>query len=204
VILINLLPHRELARKRAKDAYNIMLALAAVAGALVAGVIYMGYQVAIDQQQSRNAFLTAENARLDTEIKDVANLQNEITALKERQQAVESLQTNRNLPVYLLNDTVRLLPEGMYLNGIKQDGQNIQLTGVAQSQERVSELLRNLSSDKSQWLGNPQLIEIKADQLALSSRDQRRVYDFTVRVTLGQPDAAASAPQAAAKAKGGA
>jgi type IV pilus assembly protein PilN len=92
----------------------------------------------------------------------------------------------------------------MYLNGIKQDGQNILLTGVAQSQGRVSDLLRNLSASSSQWLNNPQLIEIKADQLALSPRDQRRVYDFTVRVLLGQPDEAASTQRAATKTKGGA
>jgi len=186
VILINLLPHRELARKRARDAYNVMLVLAAVAGALIAGGIYLGYQVAIDAQQSRNAFLNKENARLDNEIKDVADLQSQIAALKARQQAVESLQANRNLPVHLLNGAVRMLPDGVYLTDIKQEGKNILFTGVAQSQERVSELLRNLSSKNSEWLTKPELIEIKADQLALSSRDQRRVYNFTVRVMLVQ------------------
>ena len=186
MILINLLPHRELARKRARDAYNVMLVLAAVAGALIAGGIYLGYQVAIDAQQSRNAFLNKENARLDNEIKDVADLQSQIAALKARQQAVESLQANRNLPVHLLNGAVRMLPDGVYLTDIKQEGKNILFTGVAQSQERVSELLRNLSSKNSEWLTKPELIEIKADQLALSSRDQRRVYNFTVRVMLVQ------------------
>jgi type IV pilus assembly protein PilN len=186
VILINLLPHRELARKRAKDAYNVMLVLAAAAGALIAGGIYLGYQVAIDGQQSRNMFLINENARLDNEIKDVADLQSQIAALKTRQQAVESLQANRNLPVHLLNGTVRMLPDGMYLSGIKQEGKNILFMGVAQSQERVSELLRNLSSKNNEWLTKPELIEIKSDQLALSSRDQRRVYSFTVRVILAR------------------
>jgi len=203
VILINLLPHRELARKRAKDAYNVMLVLAAVAGVLLAGAIYMGYRTAIDLQQSRNIFLAAKNKDLDKEIKDVADLQSEITSLKARQQAVESLQTNRNLPVYLLNDMVRLLPDGMYLNGIKQEDASVLLTGVAQSQGRVSELLRNLSSGNSQWISQPDLIEIKADQVALSARDQRSVYSFAVRVRLGRPDEAASA-RAAAKTKGGA
>jgi len=184
VILINLLPHRELARKRARDAYNVMLVLAAAAGALIAGGIYLGYQVAIDSQQSRNTFLIKENARLDNEIKEVADLQSQIAVLKARQQAVESLQANRNLPVHLLNGAVRMLPDGMYLTNIKQEGKNILLTGVAQSQERVSELLRNLSSKNSEWLTKPELIEIKSDQLALSSRDQRRVYNFTVRVML--------------------
>jgi type IV pilus assembly protein PilN len=199
VILINLLPHRELARKRAKDAYNVMLVLAAAVGVLLAGAIYMGYRTAIDLQQSRNAFLTAKNKELDKEIKDVTDLQSEITSLKARQQAVENLQTNRNLPVYLLNDMVRLLPEGMYLNGIKQEGASVLLTGVAQSQGRVSELLRNLSSGNSQWISQPDLIEIKSDQVTLSARDQRHVYSFTVRIRLGRPGEAV-----AARTKGGA
>jgi type IV pilus assembly protein PilN len=201
VILINLLPHRELARKRARDAYNVMLALAAVVGVLIAGLIYLGYQVAIENQQSRNAFLTTENARLDNQIKEVAELQGEISALKARQQAVESLQTNRNLPVHLLNDMVRVLPEGIYLNSVKQDGENILFTGVAQSQERVSELLRNLSSDSNEWLTKPELIEIKADQLALSQRDQRRVYNFTVRAMLARQQASPAAPARPVSAK---
>lgn len=201
MILINLLPHRELARKRARDAYNVMLALAAVVGVLIAGLIYLGYQVAIENQQSRNAFLTTENARLDNQIKEVAELQGEISALKARQQAVESLQTNRNLPVHLLNDMVRVLPEGIYLNSVKQDGENILFTGVAQSQERVSELLRNLSSDSNEWLTKPELIEIKADQLALSQRDQRRVYNFTVRAMLARQQASPAAPARPVSAK---
>ena len=198
MILINLLPHRELARKRAKAAYNAMLGLAAAAGAVIAGGIYLGYQTAIERQQSRNAFLTAKNAHLDSEIKDVSDLKNEIAALKARQKAVESLQTNRNLPVYLFNDTVRMLPDGMYLNSIKQEGSNILFAGVTQSQERVSELLRNLSADRSQWLTKPELIEIKADQLTLSPRDQRRVYNFTVRMTLAQQSNDAASDQRSA------
>jgi len=204
VILINLLPHRDAARKRARDVYNVMLVLAVVAGALIAGCIYLGYQIAIENQQSRNAFLAAENARLDNEIKDIAQLQSEIAALKARQQAVESLQTNRNLPVHLFNDTVRMLPEGMYLIGLKQEGQNVLFTGVAQSQERVSELLRNLSSGSSAWLIKPELVEIKANQLALSQRDQRRVYDFTVRAMLAPASQPASAQQATTGTRGGA
>jgi type IV pilus assembly protein PilN len=206
VILINLLPHRESARKRAKDTYNVLLVLAAILGALIAVGIYLAYQVEIESQQSRNAFLSAENKRLDNEIKDVATLQSEIAALRARQHAVESLQVNRNLPVYLLNETVRMLPDGMYLSSIKQEDQNVLFTGVAQSQERVSELLRNLSFKDNVWLTKPELIEIKADQLALSPRDQRRVYDFTVRAVLGeqQPgNEVASGQRAAVKTKSG-
>jgi type IV pilus assembly protein PilN len=202
VILINLLPHRELARQRAKDAYNVMLGLAAVLGLIIAGAIYLGYQAAIDRQQSRNAFLAAEDARLDNEIKEITGLRGEIAALEARQQAVESLQANRNLPVHLFNDTMRMLPDGLYLNSLKQEGPNILFTGVAQSQERVSELLRNLSSNDIEWLAKPELIEIKSDQLTLTPHEQRRVYNFTVRAILGRASEAASAQQAAVKTKG--
>jgi type IV pilus assembly protein PilN len=195
-----------MARKRAQNAFNVRMVLAALVGGVIAAVIYMVYDVAIENQLSSNRYLTTENARLDDQIKNVAGLKGEIAALKARQQAVESLQTNRNLPVHLLNDTAQLLPNGMYLNGMKQEGQDILFTGVAQSQEQVSELLRQLSSSNSQWLTQPELIEIKSDQLTLNPRDQRRVYDFTVRAMLGQASQAASAQQAASKKtnKGGA
>jgi type IV pilus assembly protein PilN len=202
VILINLLPHREWARKRAQNVYNTLLMLAALAGVLGAGGIYSGYQLAIENQESRNAFLVAENAGLDQEIKEVTELQNQITALKMRLQAVESLQIHRNLPVHLLNETARMLPEGMYLNGLKQDGQNILFSGVAQSQECVSALLRNLASSADGWLSKPELVEIKVDELAFGPRNQRRVYDFTVRAMLGRPSETTSAQPAATPIKG--
>ncbi|HNR83948.1 PilN domain-containing protein, partial [Ottowia sp.] len=133
-------------------------------------------------------------------IKEVATLQDEIAALKARQQAVEDLQANRNLPVHLLNESVLQLPDGIYLKGIKQDGQNVLLTGVAQSNERVSELLRNLSRH-SDWVSKPELIEIVASNLALSAREQRRVYNFTMRVQLQRASAAQAAASAAPRAK---
>jgi len=199
VILINLLPHRELARKRARQVFNASLAAAALAGALVAGAVYLWYQHEIAGQQARNALLTQEIRKLDEEIKEIATLQDEIAALRARQQAVEDLQADRNLPVHLLNESVLQLPDGIYLKGIKQESQNVLLTGVAQSNERVSELLRNLSRN-SQWVSKPELIEIVASSLSLSAREQRRVYNFTVRVQLqrasGTPQAASATPGA--------
>lgn len=204
MILINLLPHRELARKRARDSYHWLLVLAVIIGIVIAIGVYLIYQMEIESQQSRNDFLNMENGQLNNKIKDVTGLQGEIAALEAREQAVETLQINRNLPVHLFDDTVRLLPDGMYLNGIKQEGRNILFTGVAQSQERVSELLRNLSSGKSQWLTKPELIEIKSDQLALNPRDQRRVYDFTVRVMLERAGQAVQVMNKKKTNKGGA
>lgn len=202
MILINLLPHREMARKRARQLFNASLGMSAVLGALIAGGIYLWYKNEISTQQDRNAFLTSEIKKLDEEIKEVATLQEEIAALKARQQAVENLQADRNLPVHLLNESVMQLPDGIYLTGIKQENQNVLLSGVAQSNERVSELLRNLSRN-SEWVSKPELIEIVASNLALSPREQRRVYNFTVRVQLQRAsDALAAASAASAAARG--
>ncbi len=201
MILINLLPHREMARKRARQVFNASLGMSALLGALLAGAVYLWYQGEISNQQDRNALLTREIKKLDEEIKEVATLQEEIAALKARQEAVENLQADRNLPVHLLNEAVLQLPDGIYLKAIKQENQNVLLSGVAQSNERVSELLRNLSRH-SEWVSKPELIEIVASNLALSPREQRRVYNFTVRVQLqraSDAEAAASAASAAAR-----
>ena len=200
MILINLLPHRELARKKARQVFNTSLAGAAVLGALVAGGVYLWFQNEISRQQERNGFLTSEIKKLDEEIKEVATLQEEIAALKARQQGVEDLQANRNLPVHLLNESVLQLPDGIYLKSIKQESQNVLMTGMAQSNERVSELLRNLSRH-SDWVSKPELIEIVASNLALSAREQRRVYNFTMRVQLQRASEAQQAASAAQRAK---
>lgn len=188
MILINLLPHREMARKRARQVFNVLMGMAVLAGVLISAVIYLWYQNEILTQQDRNDLLSGEISKLEKEIKEVATLQEEIAALKARQEAVENLQSDRNMSVHLLNEAVKQLPEGIYLSGIKQEGQNVLLTGVAQSNERVSELLRNLSNS-SEWMIKPELIEIIAANVELSKREQRRVYKFTVRVQLQRPGA---------------
>lgn len=203
MILINLLPHRELARKRARQLFNASMAASIVGGAVIAAGVYLWYQNAISDQQQRNATLQAEIKKLDNEIKEIATLQSEIAALKARQQAVEDLQSDRNLPVHLLNEVVRQLPDGVYLKTLKQENRNVLLAGVAQSNERVSALLRNLSRN-SEWVTKPELVEIVASNLALTPREYRRVYNFVVRVQLQrasdvQPAAAGSAAKPAAQ-----
>lgn len=195
MILINLLPHREIARQWARRRFNLALGLAVVAGALIAGAYYVFEQAEIDRQHARNALLGSEIGKLDQEIKEVANLQEEIAALKARQEAVENLQSDRTLPVHLLNEAVRQLPDGVVLRGIKQENQSVLLTGAAQSNERVSELLRNLSRHGDR-MSNPELVEIVAANLALSPREQRRVFNFVVRAQMQR----ASDAQAAASA----
>lgn len=183
MITINLLPHRELARKKRKEQFFVHLGLSVALGLAVSGGIYSIYSWQIESQQQRNRFIQAEIAQLDARIKDINSLQQELNALKSRQQAVESLQADRNLPVHLLEEMVAQLPEGVYLRSLRQENLAITITGVAQSQERVSELLRNLAN-RSEWLTQPQLVEITAGSVTLSQRDQRRVFNFSVRLTL--------------------
>ena len=198
MILINLLPHREAARKRRREAFFASLGAAAVAGGVIAGLIYGWYAAQIATQQSTNRVLQVEIKKLEDQIKDIATLQQEIAALRARQQAVEDLQADRNMPVHLLNELVRQLPDGVYISSLKQDNQLVTLVGTAQSNERVSELLRNLGNN-SPWLTRPELVEIVAGSVALTPRDQRRVANFSMRVRLlrssevQQPAPAASA-----------
>ena len=201
MILINLLPHREAARKQKREFFFVSLAIAALVGGLISGGIYSWFQAQISNQKDKNTLLKTEITKLEGQIKDIAGLQQEIAALRARQLAVEELQGNRNLPVYLLTELVKQLPDGVYITSMKQDNQIVAITGVAQSNERVSELLRNLANN-SPWLTRPELIEITAASVALSARDQRRVSNFSMKVSLkrasdqAKPAASAAAPAA--------
>lgn len=196
MILINLLPYREERRKRRKQAFFAGLGLAAVVGALVVvlGMLYL--QQLTSQQAARNEFISSEIRRLESQIKDIANLKAEIESLKSRQGKVEDLQSDRNTPVHLLNELARHTPEGVYLTSIRQTDKSVLLTGLAQTNERVSEFLRN-ASRLSDWLEKPELQEIKASNVAINARDQKRLYDFSIKVQIKstqQPETAASAP----------
>jgi type IV pilus assembly protein PilN len=196
VILINLLPHREEKRKRRKVAFFVGLALAAGAGLAVVGMWFAVLEKMIDGQQNRNNVLSAEITKLETKIKDIATLKAEIESLKARQKAVEDLQTDRNIPVHVLNELVKQTPEGVYLTVVKQDGPVLTLAGLAQTNERVSELLRNTSTN-SVWLTRPELVEIKVGSVQAANKDQKRLFDFSMRVSIKPPQeaqAAASAP----------
>ena len=199
MILINLLPHREAARKRKREMFFVSLGIAAVIGGLICGATYSWYLAQIEAQQVRNKFLQTEIAHLDAQIKNIVALQSEISALKARQTAVENLQGDRNLPVYLLSELVKQLPDGVYINSIKQENQVVLMTGIAQSNERVAELLRNLGdSERSPWLRKPDLVEITASTVKLTARDQRRVSNFSMRTDIrrlsDEKASAASAP----------
>jgi type IV pilus assembly protein PilN len=203
VILINLLPHREEKRRQRKRSFFVGLAASAIAGLAVVGIWFTALSQMTAAQQARNDFLKTEIGRLEAQIKDIATLKAEIEALKARQKAVEDLQTDRNTPVYLLDELVKQTPEGVYLTTIKQSAQSVTVTGVAQTNERVSEFLRNTSYN-STWLERPELVEIKAANVTTAGKDQRRLFEFAMRLTLKRaqtPAAAAAAPASGAAVK---
>jgi len=202
VILINLLPHREAARKRRKQMFQTTMLLSFMGGLLIAGLIYSMLQSMIADQQIKNSLLQAEIKVLEKQIVEIAGLENEITALRARQKAVEDLQSDRNLPVHLLHELVVQLPDGAYVTSLKQDGQVISMQGMAQSNERVSEMLRNLA-ENTPWFSKPELTEIVATNLALTPKDQRRVASFNLRFRLMRTSEAQKAMDPVAPAAGG-
>jgi len=197
VILINLLPHREVRRRARRRAFFVGLGVAAAAGLGVLAGWYSVLQHLTSQQASRNALLQAEIARLDAQIRDIATLRADIEALKARQKAVEDLQTDRNTPVRLLDELVRQVPEGVYLTSIRQTDRSVAVTGIAQTNERVSELLRN-TAYQSAWLERPDLVEIKATTVTTAGREQRRLFEFQLKLGIKGPPAPSDAASASA------
>lgn len=201
MILINLLPHREAKRQARKRAFFSTLGLAALIGVGVLMLWYGLLQQMISTQEGRNTFLKTEIAQLDVKIKDIADLKAEIEALKARQNAVENLQTDRNVPVYLLNELVKQTPEGVYLTTVRQLGTVVTLTGKAETNERVSEFLRNTLYN-SPWLERPELVEIKAAANPPGrAANPRRLFDFSMKVYIKQPAGAADAASKPAAGK---
>ena len=180
MIRINLLPHREEKRKQRRQAFFAMLALSALVGGIIVMIVAGVFASNIANQTARNTVIKKANAKLDEEIKEIASLRQEIDALKARQQAVEDLQSDRNQPVHLLDELVKQVPEGVYLRSFKQEAQRVVLNGYAQSNERVSELLRNLSNS-SPWLQHPDLIEIRSTGIG-QGKDAKKVFEFTINV----------------------
>jgi type IV pilus assembly protein PilN len=202
VARINLLPHRAERRKRAKQHFFVVSGGTAVVGVLIVGLMHSYYAERINMQEGRNAFLKSEIAKLDKEIAEINKLRDEIQALLARKQVIETLQADRAQTVHLLDELVKQTPEGVFLKSVRQSGPRVQLLGYAQSNARVSTLMRNIESSK--WLGTPELIEVKAAPF-----DKRKVSEFTMFLSLKReapaPDAAAAPkakPPAAAEKKG--
>ena len=202
MILINLLPHREAARKRRRETFQAVMLASALAGLAIAALIYWWFQMMIADQQDRNNFLRSEIRVLEGQIKEIATIEEEIAALQARQKAVEDLQADRNLPVHLLNELVTQLPDGVYVTSLKQTDQIVTMQGMAQSNERVSEMLRNLANN-TPWFSKPELVEIVAANVALTPKDQRRVASFNLRFRLVRSSEAQKAANAASGATAG-
>ncbi len=187
MILVNLLPHREEMRKRRKQAFLILLGLAAGTGLILGGLVWKYYDLRIDTQEKVNKYIQAENTKLDSKIKEVQGVEAEIAALRDRQQAVESLQQERNDPVKLFNELAAKMPDGMYFTSLKQSDATVNLEGVAQSNERVSEFLRNLR-DSPLFAKPPQLEQTLVQEISLSNKSKSRAYGFKMVLTLKKPE----------------
>ena len=196
MIRINLLPHREQKRKRQQQQFLVTLGAVVALGAAFwfGGHYYLSGQ--LEQQQGRNSYLESEVAKLDKQIAEIKKLKELTVALLQRKKVVESLQANRAETVYLLDQLVRQLPDGVYLKAIQQKDRQVNITGYAQSNARVSTFMRNLEA--SQYLEKPSLIEIKA----VTERNTR-LSEFSLAVSLAraQDEAAGSKPAAKPRAK---
>lgn len=191
---INLLPHREERRKRARVHFAVMGLMTAVLGIVIVAAGWLVLSQRINAQEDRNRFLKAEIAKLDKEIDEIKEVKDKIAALLARKQVIETLQTDRVQTVYLLDELVRQMPEGVFLKSVRQRGSGVELVGYAQSNARVSTLMRNIES--SPWLASPNLVEIKAVNLG-----KMRISEFNLRLQLKRPtaEAAKDAPKPAAK-----
>ncbi len=178
MIRINLLPHREEKRKARQKQFAILAGFAAAVALAVAGLLWVVFDAQIDNQKSRNKYLNDEIAKLDKQIDEIKRIREETASLLSKKQVVEGLQSNRSEPVYLLDQLLRQLPEGLYLKTIKQTGAKISVTGYAQSNARVSAFMRNI--DASPYLGSPNLIEIKAVTVN-AQRANEFILDFLIK-----------------------
>lgn len=177
MIRINLLPWREARRKAHNLQFFILMGMVAGLAASIVLLVHGYYATRISTQTERNRFLKDENAKLDKEIEEIKKLKEEIQALLSRKQVIETLQADRAQTVYLLEQLVRQTPDGVYLRSVKQTGNKVNLTGYAQSNARVSTLMRNFES--SPYLENPDLVEIKAATVG-----NKRLSEFTMNVSI--------------------
>jgi type IV pilus assembly protein PilN len=191
-VRVNLLPHREERRKRTRTHFAVLAGMTVALGLAVVAAGWFVLLGQINDQEERNKIMKAEIAKLDKEIDEIREVKDKISALLARKQVIETLQTDRVQTVHLLDELVRQVPEGVFLKSVKQRGAGINLVGYAQSNARVSTLMRNIES--SPWLTNPQLIEIKAVTLG-----KMRISEFNMNLGMKRQQAAAPAAKDAAK-----
>ena len=195
MIRVNLLPHREERRKRRQQQFGVLAGIFALIGLVVAGSIWFFLDQQVTAQQQNVAYMKGEIAKLDKQIEEIRKIREETASLLAKKQVVEGLQSNRSEPVQLLDQLLRQLPEGVYLKAIKQAGPKVNITGYAQSNARVSTLMRNLGA--SPYLENPELVEIKA--VASPDKSGNRINEFNMNISIkrAQPDSAPAPSRAA-------
>lgn len=177
LIRINLLPHRELKRAARQRQFIFLAASISVLAMLIVVLVHGIIGGKIDGQGARNSYLEGEITKLDKQIDEIQKLKEQIQAMLSRKKVVETLQSNRSQSVYLLDQMVRQLPDGLYLKSFKQTGNLVNIQGYAQSNARVATFIRNL--DASSWLESPELIETKA-----ATVDKIRLNEFSLNVKL--------------------
>jgi type IV pilus assembly protein PilN len=180
MIRINLLPHREEKRKRREQQFFVLAGVCAVVGLAVAGVVWFYLDTQVSQQKANVAYMKGEIAKLDKQIEEIRKIREETASLLAKKRVVEGLQANRSEPVQLLDQLLRQLPEGVYLKSVKQTGAKVNIMGYAQSNARVSTLMRNLGA--SPYLENPELVEIKA--VPAPDKSGNRVNEFNMNISI--------------------
>jgi type IV pilus assembly protein PilN len=195
MIRINLLPHREEKRKRRHQQFLALAGTFAVIGILVGGAIWFFLDRQVTQQRANVAYMKQEIDKLDKQIEEIRKIREETASLLAKKQVVEGLQSNRSEPVQLLDQLLRQLPEGVYLKGFKQTGPKVNISGYAQSNARVSTLMRNLGA--SPYLENPELVEIKAVPNPDKSGGKVNEFNMNISIKRARPDDKGSTTTAA-------
>ena len=179
MIRINLLPHRAEKRKAQQIQFIAFSVISVVLGAVIVGFVHVAIMAQIDYQERRNAYLNKEIVVLDKQIDEIKKLREQTKSLLARKTVVENLQSTRADVVHLLDQMLRILPDGVYLKSLKQTARKISLVGYAQSNARVSTLMRSI--EDSPWLETPTLIEIHAATVGAS-----RLSEFSLTFNLSQ------------------
>lgn len=199
-VRINLLPHRAQKRQARKRQFVSLAVLLSIAAVAVVGLVHLVLATQIDRQNERNKLLKTEIAKLDDQIKEIDKLRDQIQQVLARKQVVENLQSNRNEAVHLLDQMVRQLPDGIYLKSIRENGTKVQIVGYAQSNARVSTLMRNIES--SPWITKPDLVQTQLVPMPGATRNaDQKVNEFTLNFEVKRE--APVAPPMRAASKGG-
>jgi type IV pilus assembly protein PilN len=187
MIRVNLLPHRAEKRKARQLQFIVLSAISLVLGMLIVGVVHVAISTQISYQERRNDYLKKEISLLDKQIQEIRKLREQTQALLSRKTVVENLQSTRSDVVHLLDQMLRILPDGVYLRSLTQSGYRIRLVGYAQSSARVSTLMRSI--EDSPWLDSPTLIEVHAVKVG-----GKRLSEFSLNFNLTKQVEPAPAP----------